>query len=88
MHRDAFPGGGDSGLFQQHADFGYLVRCGDGDNLPSGTRARGAAGSMHISLVLDGRISMDHQRHVINMDPARRNIGSHKRRRLTAGKCG
>ena len=77
MHRDAFPGGGDSGLLQQHADFGYLVRRGDGDHLTGSTGARGAAGSMHISLVLDGRISMDHQRHVINMDPARRNIGSH-----------
>lgn len=85
MHHDALPSCGDPGLLEQQSHLSGLLRSHDRYHLAGSTRARGAAGSMHVCLVLDGRIRVHHQRHIINVNPAGRDIGCDQCRCFTAG---
>ena len=53
-----------------------------------GSGAGGAPGPVHVGLVLDGRIGMHHQGHVVDVDATRGDVGGDQYRRRTVGKRG
>ncbi|HVE19191.1 MAG TPA: hypothetical protein VNB52_08900, partial [Ilumatobacteraceae bacterium] len=65
-----------------------MIRCHDsGDNAFS-TGAGCAAGTVEERLVLGGRIDVDDQRDVVDVDTAGGDVGSHQHADLAAGEVG
>ena len=78
-HRNAGPGGGDAGLGQQMANLTHLRGRSDGHHASGGSGARGTTRTVGVGLVLHRRIGVHHQRHVVDVDATRGDVGGHQR---------
>ncbi len=59
------------------------MRQRQGDDNAILTGPRGASGAVQVVLVICWRISLQHQGHIIDVDPASRDIRSHQYRQLS-----
>src|SRR5699024_9799682 len=73
--------GPDAGLAHQVADVAPLLRRLHGDDGAGLAGTGGAARAVQVRLVLDGRIGVDHQGHLVHVDAAGGDVGAHHRRR-------
>ena len=78
-------GDGDSGFAHQRLCLFTLFGQNDGDDIPGAAGARGASGAVEISLVFGGWIDMDNKFHIIDVNPARRDIGGDQDKNITGG---
>ena len=65
----------DARLFGEITDFGLLIIGHHGDHGSLGTSASGTSGAVHVDLVIDRRIEVDHERDIVDVNPARGDIG-------------
>src|SRR5699024_1800205 len=72
--------GPDPGLAHQIADVPLLIRGLHRDDGARLAGAGGAARTVQVGLVLDGRVRVDHDRHLVDMDAACGDIGADHRR--------
>ena len=79
---DVFQGSRDGGLAQEILDVAALLGEHDGHDGARGTRTRGAAGTVQVRLVLDGRIDVHNEINTVNVHPARSNVGCDEYARL------
>jgi hypothetical protein len=66
-------------------DIATLVLRGDGHHDPGCSGAGGPAGPVQVGLVLRGRVDVHHEVHVVDVDPARGDVGGHQDTDLTVG---
>src|SRR6478752_2200070 len=78
----------DAGSLHQLLDVGLLLRQGQRDHGAVGACAGRTAGTVQVCLVLGGRIHVDDQLDVVDVDAAGRNVGGHQDADVAGGELG
>src|SRR5581483_12511759 len=64
-----------AGLRREQLDVTLLARCHQGDHRAGRAGARGTARAVEVVLRVGGRVDVDHQADVVDVDPPRRDVG-------------
>ncbi|SPZ38697.1 Uncharacterised protein [Rhodococcus wratislaviensis] len=75
----------DRGLAHEDGEVLALLGQHDRHDVAGAARACGATGTVQVCLVLGGRIDVDDQLHVVDVDAARCDVGGHQHACLTGG---
>jgi len=86
VRSDPLRGHGDPGLAHQRLSLFTLFRQDDGDDVTSAAGTCGAPRPVQVCLVLSGRIDMDHQLDIINVNAAGCDIGGDQNHDITGCK--
>ena len=78
-------GDSDTGLAHQRLSFFTLFGQNDSDDITGTSGSCGTAGTVEIGLVLGGRIDVDNKFHIIDVNPASRDIGGDQDKNITGG---
>lgn len=82
---DPLRGNGDSGFAHQRLSLFALFGQNDGDDITGAAGSRGASGAVEIGLVFGGRIDVDNEFHIIDVNPASRDIGGDQDKNIAGG---
>lgn len=86
--RDSGDGWGDASLFGEITNFGLLIIGHHGDHSSLGTGSSSTSGAVHINLVINRRIKVDDQGHIVDVDAPGGDIGGNHGRGGTVGELG